>query len=736
MAVCTQPAEVHAGYRLRLCQPAGVPGQPEEGEEAGAPAASGSGPTPAAVLAAVRPALEQAWAAALDAATSVLAEQPVAEAAAGEPQYAALQEQHAVLLDIGQLAVSRAAEAAMAAAAGQPAGGGPAAELGEALSALGAALAAIRRLTAPQFVAAGWLPAELGAELAALLLGLLESTLLPLSASQAAAGAAQGQVASLAAAAAAVLRQLPVSPSLQEQVVAAARAVLRLAAGGPADDASGTLATADALAAVGRQLQAAAAAGSQAGFVRCLHQALQLGVDATCSSQRQQELAAAAAFLSDAAAAAYQQQQQPGGMTTADRDLPTADDVLAAAVQTLAQHARHCAGANGTAAAAGSKGQQLEAALTSMLALGGALQPPAATSSSQAACADSALAGAAAPPEAVPAAASSADDWDDDPFGDGAAQEGAAAPQPAELQPQAGAAAEAATETEAGPPAAAAAEAAEAAAAADEHEWDEDSFAQGSAGSAPAGQAQASADDAVASTSTAQAAAAQAAEHGAFPAEEEDDWGDDPFATSPATAQPAEAGAALAALSLAEASSSSPSAAARQLVIELLRELVGGGSSAPVQQHALAALRTHLQAQQQRGAAEQQRSWALACAAAALPGAAARVRELMGGSGAQGDVDTQVGGSQGIAGQAVPTAPLALRLSCTTSPRACTMPSRHFLTIVPAFNASGSLATPRRPCTTGGGGGSEGRTPGSQPCRGGHPQRASCAAPPVCAHAG
>lgn len=34
------------------------------------------------------------------------------------------------------------------------------------------------------------------------------------------------------------------------------------------------------------------------------------------------------------------------------------------------------------------------------------------------------------------------------------------------------------------------------------------------------------------------------------------------------------------------------------------------------------------------------------------------------------------------------------------------------------------------------GGGSEGRTPGSQPCRGGHPQRASCAAPPVCAHAG
>ncbi|KAL4425068.1 hypothetical protein ABPG77_010382 [Micractinium sp. CCAP 211/92] len=97
VAVCTQPAEVHAGYRLRLCQPELSPAQPTEGEEAEEAAAPG--PTPAAVMAAVRPALEQAWAAALDAATIVLAEQPVAEAATDAHCSSALQEQHAVLLE-------------------------------------------------------------------------------------------------------------------------------------------------------------------------------------------------------------------------------------------------------------------------------------------------------------------------------------------------------------------------------------------------------------------------------------------------------------------------------------------------------------------------------------------------------------------------------------------------------------------------------------------------------------
>ncbi|KAL4431040.1 hypothetical protein ABPG75_006296 [Micractinium tetrahymenae] len=708
VAVCTQPPEVHAGYRLRLCQPAGGPAgaRPAEGEEAGAEAAAAAGPTPAAVLAAVQPALERAWAAALDAATSVLAEQPVAAAAAGEAGSpgSAAQEQHSVLLDISHLALSRAAEAAAACwQAGHPVPALPA-ELAELLSMLAATLAALKRLTAPQFVAAGWLSAELSAELAGLLLHLLEYTLLPLSASGAGAGtaaaaaAAPSQVAALAVAAAAVLRQLPASPGVQQQVVAAARAVLRLAGGNTLGDASSATALGDALAAVGQQLHAAA--GSQAGFVPCLHQALELGLEAVCSSQRQQELAAAVSFLADVADAAcqqQQQQQQSAGPASDSEDLPPADDVLAAAVQALVQHARHCASSNGSAAAAGSKGQQLEAAVSSMLAVGGALGPLPATSSSQVAS----VAGsqgvaptppaAPAPPEAAPAAAAASpadeeDEWSDDPFGDGAGNGGATAPQAAQ-QPAADAAEAAAggEEADTAPAAADAAAAAAEVAGADEDEWDEDPFEEGSAVPATAQQVQAPAATA-AFESAAGPAAAEAAEKASPMAEDEDEWGDDPFNSSSAPLPPAEpalstsssaaeAGASLAALSLSDAAGStgaggsSAAAAARQSVLEVLRELVGSSSSSAVQQLTLAALRTHLQAQQQRAAEQQQRTWALACAASALPGAAARVHALMGGSAALGnDADIQVVAEAlkagllavNLAGESAPSAQAAL----------------------------------------------------------------------------
>lgn len=770
MAVCTQPAEVHAGYQLRLCGSGlSSPAQPTEGEEAEEAAAPG--PTPAAVMAAVRPALEQAWAAALDAATIVLAEQPVAEAATDAHCSSALQEQHAVLLDISQLALSRAAEAAVAAAAGPPAGSGAAAELAESLAALSAALAALQRLTSAQFVVLGWLSAELSAELAALLLGLLESTLLPLSAPEAAAAPAQARVPALAAAAAVVLRQLPVSPSLQQQVVAAARAVLRLAAGSHTDDASGAVATADALAAVGQQLDAATA-GSQAGFVRCLHQALELGVEVVCSSRQQQQLAAAAAFLLNAAAAACKQQlQQPEPAAASIGDLPTTDDALAAAVQALVEQARHCASANGSAAAADSKGQQLEAAVTSVLALGGALQPLSTTSSSQDASAGSAWTVGPALPEAeAPTAASSADDWDDDPFGDDTPDQEEDAQQKVELQPSAGAEVPPAAGTEAGPPAAAvsvqAAAGAEAEAVAEaaagspaaaaraglvaaeeEDEWEEDPFGEDSAGSAPVRHAEALADNAAAPTLPAEPAAAggDTAQDASAAGQEEDDWGDDPFASTPADGLPAEPrpatqaaaeeGSALDASTPADAANPTAAATARLLVLALLRELLGSGSSAVVQQHALAALRAHLQAQQQQQAAEQQRSWALACTAAALPAAAARVHELMGGSAALSDADVQVGGAQDSAGQTARlwSHSILHRAVCCCMRALSARPLIHS-----PLRPSIAAHSPHRLClgTAGGGRGVEGRPPGGQPGRGGRPQRTGRAAAPACADAG
>ncbi|PRW58658.1 HEAT repeat-containing 5B isoform X2 [Chlorella sorokiniana] len=133
VAVCTQPPEVHAGYRLRLVPAAAAAAAATaaavaaegsgaaaadasaEGASAAAAPAVAVGPTPAAVMEAVRPALQRAWPSALEAATCLLAEEP--EQAAGD---AAAREQHALLLDVCQMALSRAAEAvATAGSAGE-----------------------------------------------------------------------------------------------------------------------------------------------------------------------------------------------------------------------------------------------------------------------------------------------------------------------------------------------------------------------------------------------------------------------------------------------------------------------------------------------------------------------------------------------------------------------------------------------------------------------------------------
>lgn len=139
--------------------------------------------------------------------------------------------------------------------------------------------------------------------------------------------------------------------------------------------------------------------------------------------------------------------------------------------------------------------------------------------------------------------------------------------------------------------------------------------------------------------------------------DEEDEWGDDAFAAAPAPAAPqaaaaADASSALAGLSLAHGSaqSSEVAAAGRQLVLGLVAATASSQDSA-VQLPALAALCALLQRQQQEVAAPtayqaQQLSWALQCAAAALPGAATLVHALMASSSRLGEGDTQVGGER------------------------------------------------------------------------------------------
>lgn len=401
---------MHAGYRLRLVPAAGaaaeaVPaavsaessGAAEADEPAGETSAAkapalAAGPTPAAVMEAVRPALQRAWPSALDAATCLLAEQP--EQAAGE---GAAREQHALLMDVCQMALSRAAEAVATAG-----GAGEAAQQQQSagLAQLGSTLAALRRLTAPAFVAAGWLEAGVSLELAARLQQLLQGLLLPLTE---AGSLAPQQAASLAQAVAAVLRHLPAAVGTQ-QVTAAAAACLQLAAASAGGSSSSSVA-ADALAAISRQLAAEAGADT---FVPCLQQALQLGVQVVASSQQPDQLNAAAAFLADAAAAVSQQQLAQQGPAAAT-ELPAVEVEVAAALQALAQQAERCTSSNGSRAAGAGQAPQLEAALSGMLALAGVLQPqPGAAPASAGA---SAL---AAPDQAAPAPAAAAPSFGDD----------------------------------------------------------------------------------------------------------------------------------------------------------------------------------------------------------------------------------------------------------------------------------------------------------------------------------
>lgn len=416
VAVCTQPPEVHAGYRLRLVQAAAAAAPTgrtavavaadssgdQEAAEAEAPAAEAAvAPAVAAspccgsgVMEAVRPALQRAWPSALDAATCLLAEQP--EQTAGD---AAAREQHELLLDVCQMALSRAAEAvASAGSAGEAAQQQQSAGLAQ----LASALAALRRLTGPAFVEAGWLEDGVALELAGRLQQLMQGLLLPL----AQAGAlAPEQAAALAQAVAAALRQLPAAVGTQ-QVVAAATTCLQLASAG-AGGGSATVA-ADALAAVSRQLAAAAESNS---FVPCLQQALQLAVEVAASSQQADQVSAAAAFLADVAAAVAQRQQAQQG-PAATSELPAVEVEIAATLQALAQQAERCTSSNGSRAASGpAQPQQLEAVLSGMLALAGVLQPTAGATTSM----PTAPSGAAAGPDAAALAAAQSfgdDDWE------------------------------------------------------------------------------------------------------------------------------------------------------------------------------------------------------------------------------------------------------------------------------------------------------------------------------------
>lgn len=557
VAVCTQTPAVHASYRLRLVQPppeAAAPVAPaaaaggESAAEAGAAeeataaatataAAATVGPTPAAVMDAVRPALLRAWPTVLDAAASVLGEAPAAA------QDAAAQEQHAALLDVSQMALSRAAEVAGGSSEWRDAG----------LAQLAAALAALRQLTAPQFAAAGWLAPGEVAELASQLQQLLQAVLLPLAAG---GHLAPGQAASLAEAAASVLRQVPASAGVQQQVVAAASACLQLAS--IDGSSSGSAPTADALAAVSQQLQVLCSADT---FVPCLQQALQLGVEVAGSSQQQDQLAAAATFLAEAAAAAatwQEHQQQPGvpPSSTGAAGLPLVESVVAAALHALAQHAERSLGSNGSSnGGVEARSKQLEAVLGGMLALAGALP--------SAASPDMALPVAGAAAVAAPADGFGDDDWGEDPFGDTGA---AAAP---------GQAAAAAPDTDAAEP------------QPTSEVPDDDPFAE--------------------------AAAPLAAEQGGL------------------------AGLSLADSGSAAAESAAVAAAGRQLVLDVLAT-AAGSKDATAQVSALTALCAFLQQQQQ------QQPWALQCAAAELPGAAARVHALMSGGSSLDEADTQVCG--------------------------------------------------------------------------------------------
>jgi hypothetical protein len=383
-----------------------------------------------AVLDAVRPALSSAWPSALDAASIAVAEGGPAEA--GSREAAEARERHALLLDACSMAVGQAAEAALRGASGE---GGADEEQRQAAAAAGApvlatVLGALRRLTAERFAADGWLSAEATAELAALLRQLLQQVLLPL----ASAGwlDAPGQAASLAEAAAAVLRQLPAEHSAQAEIVTAAQACLQLASHG--DGSSRSAVAAAAFAAVGQQLRAADASEA---FVSSLQQALALGVEAACTSLQPDELAVAAAFLSDCAAAAAGWVGRQAGDSYGG--VAAVEGVLAAAVQALAQHAQRASAlSNGSAAA---RGQQLEAVLVGLLSLGGAMGPVSlGASSSQAAAPAAAAAQTAAPKAAaLPAASLPAgaaegfgdDDWEDDPFADAQQPAEEAAPEPA-----------------------------------------------------------------------------------------------------------------------------------------------------------------------------------------------------------------------------------------------------------------------------------------------------------------
>lgn len=168
--------------------------------------------------------------------------------------------------------------------------------------------------------------------------------------------------------------------------------------------------------------------------------------------------------------------------------------------------------------------------------------------------------------------------------------------------------------------------------------------------------AEPAAPEAAAGTAEAAEPAEQALEQAAEQErDEEDEWGDDPFAAAPAPAAAelpaAVAGTsqALAGLSLADSSQggSEVAAAGRRLVLDVLAA-TASSQDAAVQLPALAALCTFLQRQQQQAASAsaqpaQQLSWALQCAAAALPGAAAQVHALMSTARRLEEAETQVG---------------------------------------------------------------------------------------------
>jgi hypothetical protein len=375
VAVATsQPPEVQLQYTPALLRGRSASvvegeagGSGGEGEGGMGGGADSGGPAPAALIATVQPLLGKVWPVVLGAASCSLG----ADSA----------EQHAMLLDFCQLmlcAVGRTLSAQHAQQGGRngTAGGhgaGPHAFSSETR----AVLAAMKRLTAPEFSSPAWLPVEMLAESVACLQQLVHLQLATPHPSAAAAfvGGPKGSrlqpggwvttaatimqqlataLASASAATAMSPQQLADAAAASADLAAASECIANACLSGGVDDGEAAGALQAALDTLLQQVQSAAAlvAGGTApssqplpAFIAVLEQALAAGVRVLGSAQRAEQLEAAAVFIAGLAraaataaavgageklsvqAAAVAQEEGEGD----DSSLPSVQEVLASA---------------------------------------------------------------------------------------------------------------------------------------------------------------------------------------------------------------------------------------------------------------------------------------------------------------------------------------------------------------------------------------------------------------------